>query len=290
MKKYYRIAGLDICLDIPQNLGFCDSGKLAAFVAGACENCHRYSLEVTDRLDSPCGELVYAHGSMSVYRDANCQLRYYGSRQSGGQNAYMRGEYAGMHHRIQLHSGQIGDSVGVKTVLGALALEHFAAHNGGFLFHCAYIQRQGRAILFTAPSGTGKSTQAELWKKLRGSRIVNGDRAAVRQVDGIFYAEGIPFAGSSDYCENISSPLEAVVYLSQAPKTTIRRMRGSQAFLKIWEGVSVNTWDAEDMAAVSDTVRTLAEKVPVYYLSCTPDESAVQALEQCLARIGDEYA
>ena len=54
------------------------------------------------------------------------------------------------------------------------------------VFHASYVGCDGGAMLFTAPSGTGKSTQAELWRVHRGARVLNGDKAAVRStVEGI---------------------------------------------------------------------------------------------------------
>ena len=79
-------------------------------------------------------------------------------------------------------------------------------------------------------------------------------------------------------------PLEAIVYLGQAPVTTIRRMRGYEAFSRIWEGVSVNTWDKTDMELVSHVVQRIAQQVPVFHMPCTPDESAVDVLEQELKK------
>lgn len=136
------------------------------------------------------------------------------------------------------------------------------------------------AILFTAPSGTGKSTQAELWKKYRNAEIINGDRAAVCVKEGKLTAEGIPFSGSSSYCSNRSVPLSAIVYLSQASETTIQILRGAEAFFKLWEGISVNSWVKEDVEHVSNVVQKVAEEIPVYHLSCTPDETAVTVLEE----------
>ena len=140
----------------------------------------------------------------------------------------------------------------------------------------------GKAILFTAPSETGKSTQADLWHRLRGAAIHNGDRSAVRWQDGRAYACGVPFAGSSQICENVTLPLAAIVYLRQAPETTIRRLRGAESFRCLWEGCSVNTWDRADVDRISETVLQVLTAVPVFELACTPDESAILALEGVL--------
>ncbi len=69
------------------------------------------------------------------------------------------------------------------------------------------------AVLFTAPSGTGKSTQAELWRKHRGASIINGDCTLIAEDDGVFTAFGFPFSGTSGIFENRKAPIAAVVYL-----------------------------------------------------------------------------
>ena len=45
------------------------------------------------------------------------------------------------------------------------------------LMHGAVIAVGNKAWLFTAPSGTGKSTQAELWERYRNAEQINGDRS-----------------------------------------------------------------------------------------------------------------
>ena len=147
------------------------------------------------------------------------------------------------------------------------------------ILHASFIEHNGKAVLFTAPSGTGKSTQADLWVKHRGTEIINGDRAVIRLIDGKAYACGIPFAGSSSYCKNATLPLAAIVYLGQAPETSIERMTPVAAFRKIWEECTVNIWDADDVELATNIVLDIIIQTPLYYLPCTPDESAILALE-----------
>ena len=232
-----------------------------------------------DSLPEPQGILILEQPNFSLYQIPEGHVRYI-----GGQNSYIRAEHLGKLHKVQVKRKTHSDYIGVKTVLESIEVEHLIARNNGFVFHCSYIDHNGKAILFTAPSGTGKSTQADLWAKYRGTEIINGDRAAIRLAEGKPLAEGIPFAGSSQYCKNRSLPIEAIVYLGQAPKTTIRKIRGYEAFAKIWEGVSVNTWDREDMESVSEMVQKVAAQIPIYHMPCTPDESAVLALEEALRK------
>ena len=275
------MAGVEITVYVSDDDGYNDGKILSAFrIEQTTAVPHRFEFELVDELSPPQGTAVTTQSGYTVFADGSKQFRYFGMQT--GPN--VRAVYDGKKHQIQVKKSQYIQTVSARTVINAIALEHLVAQNNGFLFHCAYINNGGKAILFTAPSGTGKSTQAALWAEHRGAEIVNGDRAAVRLADGVLLAEGIPFAGSSTYCHNKSLPIQAIVYLGQAPKTTIRKLRGYEAFSKIWEGVSVDTWDKTDMDAVSAVVQRAAATLPVYHLACTPDESAVSALEEALRK------
>lgn len=280
MERYYRFAGIEIAVCIPDDAGYDDERSLAAFRTEQVTAPHRFTFELVDELPPTERCILTNQPGYCVYGDNGTQIRYIGV----AADPDIKVVHDGKNHQVQVKRSQYIQRVSVKTVLNSIALEHLAVQNNGFVFHCSYIEDKGEAILFTAPSGTGKSTQAELWAKYRGARIINGDRAVVKMENGVPLACGIPFAGSSVYCENKTFPIKAVVYLAQAPQTTIREMRGYEAFSKIWEGVSVNTWNRLDMDAASHTVATLVERVPVFYMPCMPDQSAVVALEQAIKK------
>lgn len=282
MEKHYRFAGVEITVSIPDAQMYEKDRYLAPFRVESVSDPHLFRFRTVTALDPPEGEAVEQKNSFPIYRQGEWTVSYPGAPRGAWEQAYARTAHRGKKHEIQLRQSEYSGWVGVHTVLNVLWAEHLIARSGGFIFHCSYIEYDGDAILFTAPSGTGKSTQAELWKLYRGADIVNGDRAAVRIEEGRILAEGIPFSGSSTYCQNRSLPIKAIVYLSQAPETTIRRMRGYESYARIWEGVSVNIWDQTDVELVSGAVERVVQNIPIFHLSCTADESAVTALEQVL--------
>ena len=285
MEKYYCFAGVELLIDIPDDKMYAEDRGLAPFRVNTVSDPHRFQFRIVDTLAEPEGEFLSLQPGFRVYRDGDREIRYIGSVAESWEHAYLRAAHQNREHRIQLRASQFPGRVSTSTVLTALAAEHLVTEAGGVVFHSACVCHDGSAILFTAPSGTGKSTQAELWRRLRGAEIMNGDRAVIRRMDGGVYACGLPFAGSSEFRENYALPLAAVVYLQQAPVTSIRRLRGFEAFSRIWEGCSINTWNPEDMARTSEIVMEAAGTVPVYCLPCTPDESAVIALEDMLREV-----
>ena len=261
---------------------------LEAFRVEAVTDPHRFDFEAVENMEAPAGRFAANPPSVCIYRDDEKETRYLGSTSDSWEKAYLQVESCGKEHRVHYLKRQFPEKIASRMLLNCMGAEHLIARAGGFIFHCSYIERNGEAILFTAPSGTGKSTQADLWHEYRGTEIINGDRAAVRIVDGEAMAEGIPFAGSSPYCKNRSLPIRAIVYLAQAKENSIGKLRGYEAFSKIWEGVSVNTWDKTDMELVSEAAQAVAKQVPVFYMPCTPDEEAVKTLEEALRKLEEQ--
>lgn len=277
--RYYQFAGLEFQIEILEACVYTEERNLASFRVDAVEDPHKFVFTYVEELTEPKGEPYVKTPSFALYGNPEEHIRYI-----GGAAPYIRADHKDKQHFVQVKKNPYNERIGVKTVLESLEIEHLVARNYGYVFHCAYIDYRGKAILFTAPSETGKSTQADLWHTHRGAEIINGDRAVVRLVDGVLMAEGIPFSGSSTYCNKRSLPVAAIVYLGQAPQTTIRKMRGYEAFSKIWEGISANTWDKTDMERVSYVVQKTAEAIPMFHLPCTPDESAIIVLEEALRK------
>lgn len=284
MEKYYRFAGLELAAALPDSFDYVDDGILTPFRAQTVTDPHRFSFEVVEELTPPVGQPLAVLPEYVVYGTTRDQVRYLKTSGGDWETSPMRVTHQEKHHHVQLKRSVYTKGVTAKTLLNACATEHLVARTEGFVLHTSFVEWNGGAILFTAPSGTGKSTQAELWRTLRSAEIINGDRAVVRVAGGQVLAEGIPFSGSSQICKNRSLPIKAIVYLAQAPETSISRLTGARAFARIWEGISVNVWDPEDMELVSATVQQVLQSVPVYYLPCTPDETAVAALEQQLRK------
>ncbi|MBO5128884.1 MAG: hypothetical protein J6B95_00855 [Oscillospiraceae bacterium] len=282
MEKYYQFAGVELEVCIRKEQMYREERQMGPFRVESVQNPHRFTFETVENLPKPEGSELVSDPSFRVYQQKEGTVRFIGPVQTGWETAHIRAEHRGNQHIVHLKASQFPNGIGMKTVLSAIEAEHLVLLQDGVIFHSSYIDIGGMAVVFTAPSETGKSTQAELWKQYRGAEIINGDRSAIRMIDGEIYASGIPFSGSSHYCENRTLPLAAVVYLQQAPVTSIRQLQGAQAFRRIWEGCSVNTWDREDVQRASSLVEQVVCQVSVYLLSCTPDESAVLALERML--------
>ena len=171
-------------------------------------------------------------------------------------------------------------------ILNLIGIEKILLDHSGFLLHSSLIRYQNKAILFSAPCGVGKSTQADLWNRFRSAEILNGDRAGVRFSNNFWCAYGMPFAGTSGIYKNASAPIAAVVTLDQGPENQIHRLRPMEAIRRLLLECSCRRWDSEFMNRMLDLLLKFVCSVPVYHLVCRPDEGAVNLLYDTLLKDG----
>ena len=163
-------------------------------------------------------------------------------------------------------------------IFNALAFEKLLLKYKGIILHSSFVIYNGQAILFTAPSGTGKSTQAQLWEKNKGALIVNGDRTILKEKNGRVYAYGLPICGSSDVCLNISVPVKAIVYLSQATEDSITDVDMKQRVKDVLSETSINFFNKQFLLDAMTLIENLVSQIDYYHLACTKEPSAVECL------------
>ncbi|MFR1850580.1 MAG: hypothetical protein ACLSXF_05830 [Clostridium sp.] len=169
-------------------------------------------------------------------------------------------------------------------IMELIGIEHTLCKHKTFMLHSSYINYNGGAILFSGPSGIGKSTQADLWQEFQGAEIINGDRTAISKNLGSWHAYGLPFAGSSKIYKNKTLPIKAVVILKQGKENCIRKVKPMEAFKALYSEITVNSWNKNDVETIIKLVETFIKEVPIYVLSCLPNKEAVYLLKKEIER------
>lgn len=181
-------------------------------------------------------------------------------------------------------SGQEHQIAYTRNLIELLGLELFLLWFDALLLHASLVEWEGKGILFCAPSGTGKSTQAELWKTHLGGRILNGDRAGICCRGGVWEAWGLPYAGTSGIYCNSSVPVSAVVLLHQGPCNEISPVLPPDAFKFILPQCNARWWDVDFMDRLTGQISAFVDQVPVYRLDCKADVEAVELLQGVLIK------
>lgn len=168
-----------------------------------------------------------------------------------------------------------------------VAWEALLMHEHRMMLHSACVDTPIGGLLFSGPSGIGKSTQAGLWCRYANSRLINGDRTIIRQDKNGWLAYGSPYAGSSKCYVNDSCPIRAIIFLKQAAACSVRRLDPAEGFRKVYACLTVNSWDKDFVVSACDFAAALAASVPIYELACTPDYEAVKMLSDVLDEEGE---
>ncbi len=150
-------------------------------------------------------------------------------------------------------------------------------HKQGIIFHCSAIMVDGNAYLFTAPSGTGKSTHTRLWRELLGDGavIINDDKPIIRYIDGEFYVYGTPWNGKHHLDNNVKAKIKAVCEIYQAKDNVIKPVNASDMLLTV---LNQTIRPSEETAydKLLDLIEKLLTKVSLYKLGCNVSLEAAQ--------------
>ena len=250
MKKY-QIADFIFGIHMEESLEIPENFK--KFLIDTDEEVQvEYFLEVVDKLPELDGECVSQRIDLKVYKKDNLE--------------YRRMNFMGMEESY----GQYEERMLAKDAM---------------VLHCSVLKVKSGVILFSGPSGIGKSTQAGLWTKYRKARVINGDRTLLKKENGRWMSLGWPICGSSEICYNEAYPVKAVVFLGQAEENDGRRLRYFDAIKAMISQITVNGWNPQFVEKIWNLTEDFAAQIPVFEYGCNMEEAAVDTLENLLLDI-----
>ena len=276
----YRIARFTF--DMKHLAGSQSPGRLAPFFAtdGAPEATYRFAYREALSLP-PQAELIYTAREMAVFRLEEGYLFVFLSE---GMPYAMTQECGPGEYRVTLPQDSLEVELHPYVIPNLLMLERPLLRRDCLVLHSSCVATERGSILFTAPSGGGKTTQSEFWRDFCGAHIVNGDKNALgRKPGGGFVTYGLPFSGSSPDCLNENHPLRAVVLLGKGPRDELVRLNG-RGFVQLFSQIVQHPWDADYMERVLSLAQALCEEVPIYFYSCTRTPQAALTLRDALER------
>lgn len=143
------------------------------------------------------------------------------------------------------------------------------------LFHGSALAMDGKAYIFTAKSGTGKSTHTRLWREAFGDRVVmiNDDKPLIKITDSGATVYGTPWCGKHNLGENVSAPLFAIVSLDRSKVNRVEKSDSKMMFPKILS----QTYRTKNILGLQKTLALtdkMLSRVQVFELGCNMDPEA----------------
>lgn len=276
-RDLYRFGGMTFAIASDEPIERSKMCEPFRVVGGAAD--HTIRLTFSDDLPQPPAE---AARSGTVYRwqvgAERHLLELYSAPGAPPQFTYAvtRGAHTEVTFAERYRTG-----ASVRAALEAAGLFDIFADAGMLVLHSAYIVTPaGEAILFSGPSGIGKSTQAALWERSAGAQIINGDRTLLdigrKTANGIFYS------GTSGICRNVTAPIRAIVLLGQNDGNRVSTPSSQAAFAGVLSQCAYYDWDALSATKMTECVARLVSDVPVLHFDCRADASAVRTLQERL--------
>ena len=145
------------------------------------------------------------------------------------------------------------------------------------LFHGSVIAVDGIGYLFTAKSGTGKSTHTRLWREYFGERavMVNDDKPLLQVTENGVMVYGTSWDGKHHLSSNISVPLKAICILGRAEKNYIEKITKSTAYPMLIQQ-SYRSGNAEKMKKILKIINKIADNVSLYRAGCNMEREAAE--------------
>ena len=175
---------------------------------------------------------------------------------------------------ILIEKQNAGDEDFPDFYLESLALyrklcSYILNHANGTLFHSSSLAVDGKGYLFTAPSGTGKSTHARLWRETFGDRVItiNDDKPIVRCIDGIYYVYGTPWNGKHGLDNDIRVPISAICEIYQSKENKIEKVTPTD-MLMVAFSQTLRPTEKSAMDKYLTFIDGLLKSVNLYKLGC----------------------
>lgn len=161
---------------------------------------------------------------------------------------------------------------------------------GGLYLHASAVEYQGKAYLFSADSGTGKSTHTKLWQQVFGDQatVFNDDKPILRKLDGTWYAYGTPWCGKDFINKNMKVPVAGICFLKQAGENKIRRIDKSDAALRIFEQSIRYMHRKESLDILLSLIDRVVRDIPVFELENRPEPEAALLSYETMRKAAEE--
>ncbi len=179
--------------------------------------------------------------------------------------------------RARAKSDKFSDAYFESLALFRKFCDYVLNYKNGIIFHSSAVAVDGKAYLFTAPSGTGKSTHARLWREVFGEKVmyINDDKPIIRWVDGDFYVYGTPWNGKHNLDTDTRAKIQAICEIRRGKENKIYALSPREMVLVVLNQ-TIRPTNEEGIDKLIAVLDKLLKTVNLYRLECDVSEEAAR--------------
>lgn len=193
------------------------------------------------------------------------------------------------HYRLDSYPKNASKEIVIYLESGEYFAYRLLDHDG-LMLHASAVEVDGKAYLFSANSGVGKSTHTRLWQTMLGPRaqIINDDKPSLRCLDGVWYAYGTPWCGKDGINQNRRVPLAGICFLKRGSENLIRRLDAKGAMERLLPQTLRIFRSRDKLLTMLGHLDRLLTQIPAFELECLPEEAAARLSYETMRREAEE--
>lgn len=178
----------------------------------------------------------------------------------------------------QLEDLDMAEYIATGTIFARNILKY-----DGFQLHACAVGLDGKAYLFSAPCGMGKSTHGERWCRLFGATLINDDKPVLRYTESGWMVYGTPWSGKHDLSAPIGLPLGGIACLYRGEVNEIEPMETGKAVTAIISQCLRNL-SGEQMQRQLELLDKLLRQKPIWQLTSRNEDAAAEVSREAMTK------
>ncbi len=154
-----------------------------------------------------------------------------------------------------------------------------------FVMHGAVIELDGKAYVFTAKSGVGKTTHTKLWLEYFKGRAsyINGDKPIIRYQNGRWYAYGTAWMGKEKFGSPKYAPIQSVCFIERGIENEIRKIDDKEVVERLFHQLFLPE-EPESLMQFMELIDGMVCEIPFFVLKCNISLAAVKVAYETLSK------
>ena len=223
------------------------------------------------------GELLLFGSQLDVYRcSGDYMLRFPSNHHLALCTLYFDGKEA-----VFYYDGSTQQEAVDELFYGfRAAFFYLAALHGKYALHSASNYYQEKAWLYSASSGTGKTTHVKLWEKLYAVPVLNGDLNLLGMEKDEVFVYGIPWCGTSGVYTTKKYPLGGIILLKRGTENRVCKLPQDERQLYTAQRMISPAWTEKQVDDSLLFAEKLSDRIPIRQLYCTQEPSAAAVMKE----------